>query len=189
MSGDVAWLVERFGSVVPQAMPAGGAAILVPFVAEADGWHLLFIRRAEHAGDPHSGQVAFPGGRFEPGDRDAAACALRETAEEIGLAPQDITVLGGLELQRTHLGYPVVPIVGVSRWPRPIQLERAEVADWFTVPVHWLADRRNLQPIEFSLENGSRANVEGFRDYRGQVIWGLTARVVLAALAQLQSAS
>jgi 8-oxo-dGTP pyrophosphatase MutT (NUDIX family) len=186
MSVDVAWLAERFSDARPLDMPAGGAAILVPFVPEVDGWHLLFIRRADQAGDPHSGQVAFPGGRFEPADRDAVACALRETAEEIGLPPQDITVVGGLELQRTHLGYPVVPVVGVSRWPRPIRLDHAEVADWFTVPVHWLADRSNLEPIEYGLADGSRTQVEGFRDYRGQVIWGLTARVVLATLAQLR---
>ncbi len=65
---------------------ARSAAVLVPLVCQDDDWHLLFTRRTDTVQD-HKGQVAFPGGAAEPGDRDRAETALREAWEEIGLPP------------------------------------------------------------------------------------------------------
>ena len=76
------------------------AAVLVPFVREAEGWHLLFIKRAERVDDAHSGQVAFPGGMVESGDMSPVDCALRETEEEIGLGADRVSVVGPLPSQR-----------------------------------------------------------------------------------------
>src|SRR6185369_10140026 len=72
------------------------AAVLVPQVPVGDDVHLLFIRRAADLAH-HRGQIAFPGGRYEPGDADPAACALRDAHEEIGLRPGDVRVLGTLD--------------------------------------------------------------------------------------------
>ncbi len=69
------------------------AAVLLPLIEHAGGLTLVFTERTDHLPD-HPGQVAFPGGRAEPGDRDPAATALRETHEEVGLAPERIAAMG-----------------------------------------------------------------------------------------------
>lgn len=89
---------------------------------------LLFIRRATRAGDPWSGQVAFPGGRAEPGDADLAATAAREAREELGLALEDAELIGQLD---------DLFAVGVRRGPRPLLIR----------PHVWAVPRRPaLQP-------------------------------------------
>lgn len=163
------------------------AAVLVPFVAETDGWHLLFIRRAERADDEHSGQVAFPGGRMDPGDSGAVACALRETEEEIGVAAGRVQLLGATAVQHTRAGYPVQPVVGLLPWPTPLRPDPSEVAHCFTVPLAWLADAGNRRPVRFRTPGGGEGQVAGFREYRGEHVWGLTARIVLDVIARLET--
>src|SRR5258708_17586252 len=80
------------------------AAVLVPVVKREHGLTVLFTRRTAHLND-HAGQISFPGGRSEPGDADAAETALREAAEEIGLAPAQVEVLGELPKYATVTGY------------------------------------------------------------------------------------
>src|SRR5260370_32713230 len=80
------------------------AAVLVPVVKREHGLTVLFTRRTAHLND-HAGQISFPGGRSEPGDADAAETALREAAEEIGLAAARVEVLGELHPYVTVTGY------------------------------------------------------------------------------------
>jgi 8-oxo-dGTP pyrophosphatase MutT (NUDIX family) len=63
---------------------------LIPFLQSQGEWHLLYIRRTSKLNDPHSGQVAFPGGALDPEDTSLQATALREMHEEIGIAPDDV---------------------------------------------------------------------------------------------------
>ncbi len=97
-------LVERF----PLEMLGGEpkpAAVLIPFLKQDDTWHVLFTRRTDTLPE-HSGQVAFPGGRADPGDSTPEVTALREAKEEIGLNPTDVRLLGRLDLSRYHLELP-----------------------------------------------------------------------------------
>src|SRR5690606_1673451 len=73
------------------------AAVLVPLLRQDDEWRLLYILRSVHEGDVHSGQVAFPGGRWEAAETRAEQAALREANEETGLEPKSIRLLGQLE--------------------------------------------------------------------------------------------
>ena len=75
--------------------PLVPAAVLVPLVDHPEGLTVLLTLRTLHLHD-HAGQVSFPGGRIEPGDSDAAAAALRETAEEVGLKPERVRLVGRL---------------------------------------------------------------------------------------------
>ena len=152
------------------------AAVLVPLVRIDDDWHLLLIKRSETVVD-HKGQVAFPGGACETDDDSLEATALRETAEEIGIAPQDVRILGRLRELVTVSGYCVAPIVGVIKWPYQLSLSPDEVSRAFAIPMLWLTDPKNR---ETRIQNrlGREVEVIYYRPYDGEVLWGATARMV-----------
>ncbi len=153
------------------------AAVLIPFVRVEGEWHLLLIRRAEHADDFHSGQVAFPGGGAHPGDPDAESTALRETYEEIGILPQDVRTLGRLNEFVTISSYRVTPVVGVIPWPYTFNIAQDEVSRVFTIPIAWLADPANSEIRSRELPPPYQPiSVIYFRPYDGEVLWGASAR-------------
>jgi 8-oxo-dGTP pyrophosphatase MutT (NUDIX family) len=161
------------------------AAVLVPLVWENSEWRLLFTRRTETV-QSHKGQVSFPGGAAEPGDEGPESTALRETAEEIGLNPQDVRVLGALASRPTVTGYWVTPIVGAVRWPYELRLAPLEVSRVFTIPLDWLASPGHWKERFRSLPNGFSENVVHYQAYDGEILWGASARITLDLLQALQ---
>ena len=121
------------------------AAVLIPMLRENDEWHLLFIRRTNIQGDMHSGQVAFPGGGMDDGDESIQETALRETQEELGIAPQDVQVLGKLNKFMTITNFLVTPFVGVLPWPYALKPSPEEVSNVFTIPLNWLNNPQNRE--------------------------------------------
>jgi len=104
------------------------AAVLVPLHIGGGGLHVVFTKRREDM-RRHPGEISFPGGRHEPTDADLLATALRETEEEIGLAPSEVEVLGALQPTPTiATGYSVYPFVGVIEPGRSWSLSPREVA-------------------------------------------------------------
>ncbi|MBI5164692.1 MAG: CoA pyrophosphatase, partial [Magnetospirillum sp.] len=123
--------------------PARPAAVLVPLVEREHALTVLLTRRTEHLYH-HPGQVSFPGGRLEDSDGgDAVACALRETAEEIGLAAVHVTVLGRLDDLVTGTGFVITPVVAMVTPPFSLALDAFEVADVFEVPLDFVLDPAN----------------------------------------------
>ncbi|MBM3583248.1 MAG: CoA pyrophosphatase [Alphaproteobacteria bacterium] len=118
------------------------AAVLVPLVDRAEGMTVILTRRSDDLPD-HAGQISFPGGRIEPHDADEAAAALRETAEEIGLPPEHVEILGSLAPYRTGTGYHITPVVGLIRPPFTLAPDPAEVAEVFEVPFDFVLDPAN----------------------------------------------
>ena len=166
--------------------PARPAAVLIPLLDNGGAWELLFIRRTQVEGDPHSGQVAFPGGRMDARDRDPQATALRETEEEIALAPERIEVLGQLEYMLTISNYKLTPVVGVLPWPVDLVPQPAEVERIFTIPLEWLAEPRHHRIEQRSLPNSKDAHpVIYFNEHDGELLWGVTAHIVLNFLQAL----
>ena len=166
------------------ATPPQLAAVLILFLRIENAWELLFIRRSYHPNDPHSGQVAFPGGRRNPGDRNSTITALREAAEEIGLTPSDVEILGSLPPNRTITNYLVTPIVGTLPWPYPVQPQPKEVDRIFTIPLIWLADPANRFTKVRSLDpnNTHQLSVDYFTSYSNEVLWGASARITINLL-------
>lgn len=165
-----AHLADRLNSGLK---PAG---VLIPiFDRGADLTVLLTERSAELK--HHAGQIAFPGGRMEEGDADIAATALRETREEVGIAPEQVTVAGYLTPMPTITGYAVTPVVGLVEAEVVLELDRSEVQEAFEVPLPFFLDRANER--------------EGLRHYQGRDIpvvefqferhriWGATAHMLL----------
>ena len=159
------------------------AAVLIPLVMNQQGWEVIFIRRTEVEGDMHSGQVALPGGRRERDDDSLTAAALRETHEELGVQPEDVTVLGQMNEFIAISNYRVTPFVGTLPWPYPIRKDDREVARWFTIPLAWLVDPANHRVEKRTLPNGlGEVPVVFFEDFDGEMLWGLSARIITELL-------
>ena len=165
-------------SDVPDRKIHTRASVLIPMFRMNGNWHLLFIRRTDLVKD-HKGQVAFPGGAAEPGDSSPEITALRETEEEIGLKPSEVNLLGRLNDLFTPTGYLIAPIIGQIKWPFEIKLSPQEVSRVFTIPIGWLADPANRAERYYQPQNGQRHKVIYFKDYDGELLWGITARLTL----------
>jgi 8-oxo-dGTP pyrophosphatase MutT (NUDIX family) len=159
------------------------AAVLIPFVKRDNEWHLLLIRRAEHAEDFHSGQVAFPGGGAHPGELGPETTALRESFEEIGIQPKDVHILGRLNEFVTISSYLVTPVVGVIPWPYSFSLAKDEVSRVFTIPIDWLANPENYEIRHRELPPPYQPiTVIYYQPYDGEVLWGASARYTVGLI-------
>lgn len=162
--------------------PHPGQAAVAMILAEGDNsLDVCFIRRTERRDDPWSGQVAFPGGRAGPLDRNARAVAERETFEEIGLKLQTRHLIGPLpvrpiERQALNVLSPFVYYVGAGAQAAARVRERHEVASVFWVPLQHLFDEDAATELEYPIA-GSPTRFPGIR-YGDHVIWGLTLRVL-----------
>jgi 8-oxo-dGTP pyrophosphatase MutT (NUDIX family) len=158
------------------------SAVLIPLLREDGQWRILFTRRTDHLAD-HSGQVAFPGGRSEPGDASPEDTALREAYEEIGLAPEKVRILGRTDSFITITNYCVTPVVGLIDWPFEIKLDLNEVSRVFTIPLSWLEDRRNYEILERKLPDPyPPVGVIYFEPYEEEILWGVSAQIMLNLL-------
>lgn len=154
------------------------AAVLIPLMRERGAWKILFTRRTNLV-ESHKGQVSFPGGACDEGETTPEETALRESTEEIGVAAANIRVLGKLADMVTVTSYRVTPVVGVIPWPTVFRLEAKEVERVFTIPLQWLADRRNRWEFPFP---GRARNLIAFHPFDGELVWGATARMTVEFL-------
>jgi 8-oxo-dGTP pyrophosphatase MutT (NUDIX family) len=125
----------------------------------------------------HAGQISFPGGRIEEGDASAAATALRETEEEIGLARESIEIIGRLDDYITGTGFLVAPIVGLIRPPYALNPDPSEVEATFEVPLAFLLDPANHRR-ESRVFNGVERRFYAM-PYGDKYIWGATAAMLM----------
>lgn len=154
------------------------AAVLIAlFLARADNTLRLWLVRRTDTLRAHSGQVALPGGKCEPGDRDASSTALREAEEEIGLAPTRVEMLGSLERTVTRTGYVVAPVVGWIEEGFVPNARACEVARAFSVR---LADFEALATEVVGPDGAGGTALPGAPAYfeEGEVVWGATAGIL-----------
>ncbi|MEZ5842941.1 MAG: CoA pyrophosphatase [Hyphomicrobiaceae bacterium] len=163
--------------------PMREAAVLVPVVAGAP-MTLLLTRRTEHLAR-HAGQVAFPGGRLEPGET-ALAAALREAEEEIGLAPDLVEPLGYLDGYRTGTGFHVTPVVALVTPGFTLALDPHEVAEAFEVPLAFLLDAANHRQDQREWRGRMRSYYA--MPYGEHYIWGATAGMIRNLSERLRAA-
>ena len=152
------------------------ASVLIPIVERERELTMLFTRRTAHLRS-HSGQISFPGGRAEPADPTPESTALRETHEEIGLAPERVRVLGRLGDYSTRTGYRITPVVGALSAPLELRPHAGEVDEVFEVPLSFLLDPRNHQRHSREFQGEMRwFYAIPYRDY---YIWGATAGMLV----------
>lgn len=188
------WSSERLRSALqarprhivdPADMPTHRpAAVLVPLVVRDGAPALVFTLRAASL-RVMGGQISFPGGRPEATDRDAAATAIREADEEIGVEPGIVEVLGALDDVPTPSGFIITPVVAtLAPPPAAYRPNPAEVAEVFEVPL-----ARFLEPGVL-VDNGDQerwGRLYRICEYHvdGRKIWGATARLTWMLLQTL----
>lgn len=154
------------------------AAVLLGLIdrPEPDVTTVLLTVRTAHLRD-HAGQVAFPGGRVDPGDDGPVATALREAQEEVGLPPELVEILGFLPPYDTVTGFHVQPVVGWVRPPPDFRPQPFEVADVFEVPLSFVLDPANHER-RHGVRNGRERSFYVL-PYENRYIWGATAGMLV----------
>ncbi len=165
----------------PRAEATVPAAVLVAITDRPEPGVILTVRR-EHL-RTHAGQIAFPGGRIDPGE-EAPQAALREAHEELGLEPAAVELLGAIEDYRTVTGYVVTPVIGVVPPDLPLYPHEHEVADWFEAPLAYLLDPAN-QRLQGALFQGKERTYYEIV-WNERRIWGATAAMIINLSRRLQ---
>jgi len=154
------------------------AAVLVPLFVREDSVHVVLTKRTDNV-RTHQGQVSFPGGAWEPGDRSLRETALREAHEEVGLRQSDIEILGVLDDTPTAVsGFIVRPFVSAIPHPYEFVHDAAEVAGMLAPRLDIFADvsRRREMIRE---RDGIRYPIY-YYDVDDEMVWGATARMLVA---------
>lgn len=163
------WLEQLKGDLTP-------AGVLIPLVERQAKVSVLMTQRAAEL-KHHAGQVSFPGGRMEAQDDSVEMTALRETHEEVGIAPEQVSIIGYLNTMPTITGYAVTPVVGLLRGEPVLVIDRTEVEYAFEVPLSFLLDRRNDVLVERKIRGATLPMIEFH--WENERIWGVTAMIIL----------
>lgn len=166
----------------PGPRPLIPSAVLIPIIARTAPT-VLFTRRAAGL-KRHAGQVSFPGGTADPSDASLIATALREAEEEVGLAPDFVTIAGCLAVYETVTGFAVLPVVGLVEPGFALRPDAREVEKVFEVPLAFLMDPANCRR-EGGDWNGRKRYTYAF-SWQSHYIWGATAAIVVALSRQLR---
>lgn len=158
----------------PHGRPPVQAAVLIALVKRAEGLSILYTERSPDLRS-HSGQIAFPGGKVDPTDKDAADAALREAWEEVGLDPAEARVLGFMPLYYTGTNYLITPVVAVVEPTRPFIPNPGEVRSVFEVPLDYLMTPGSYSTLRIK-RNGQEHRTWQI-EHSGLVIWGITANL------------
>ena len=151
------------------------AAVLMPITRNENPELVLTLRASGLS--THSGEVAFPGGRRDPDDKDLAHTALREAQEEVGLAPGLVQMVGPLSPLISRYGMRVTPFVGIVPDFVEYQPNDGEIAAVFQVPLHFFCE--DVREVTHRIDYHGRSWYVPCYRYENFKIWGLTAIMVV----------
>ncbi len=159
---------------VPQTTSAVPAAVLIALVRRENHYSVLYTERSKNLRS-HSGQIAFPGGKIDVSDKDAAAAAIREAEEELAIKPQDVEILGYMDTMFTGTNYLITPVVGIVRPSAPFIANEQEVASFFEVPLDFLMRATSYQSFDVWFANRQQKTWK--IEFEKKIIWGITAHL------------
>jgi len=165
----------------PAAPGLRSAGVLVPLRDIGGEITVTLSRRTERV-PHHKGQICFPGGSRDPGDRDLLGTALREAEEELGIRRGDVELLGAMERVPTVTGFCIQPFVARIPWDARFHLDGFEVAETFDAPLSAFTDLSRYRAACTTFLG--KPYMVYFLDYDRFTIWGATARI-LHSLAEL----
>ena len=155
--------------------PKRTAAVLVPILDRTEPEILLTVRSEMLS--QHPGQVSFPGGAVDRGDRSAVSTALREAEEEIGLDFSQVSPLGFLDRLDTISDYRVLPVVGLVKSSFVSSPDHLEVSEVFTIPMKLAIDHDAYS--HHTIRREGQSTVVSSLDWQGHRVWGVTAAILL----------
>ncbi len=159
------------------------SGVLVLFYEKNNEIYLPLTQRHDYGGT-HSGQVSFPGGKWEPEDIDIIHTAKREAREEIGIPEDRVAIIGQLsDLFIPPSNFKVSPIVGYTDHTPEFTIDSYEVKELLEVPLDHLLDETVIKRKEITVSNGFKLNAPYF-ELEGKVVWGATA-MMLSELKEL----
>ena len=159
--------------------PRRTAGVLCLLYPKDNEWHIPLMERAARKHDPHSKQISFPGGYHEESDPSYEYTALRETEEEFGISPEEITILG----QLTPLYIPaseflVYPFVGYCKTTPQFQPDEKEVEMILESPLHHLRQSSTKKETPMTFSSGFTMKSVPYFDVDGHVVWGATSMML-----------
>jgi len=194
ISKELPWIIrDLLNKRTPKPIEGQGsllrrAAVLVPLFKADSEYRVLFTKRTDTV-EAHKGQISFPGGRIEEEDGSPLETALRESDEEIGLSRKDVTVLGQMDDARTvSSNYIVHPFVGLIPYPYEFKTSAQEVKELLEVPFHVFLSRDSCGENSPVIYEGATYQTPAYR-YKGEVIWGATARIMRNLAKMLRESS
>jgi len=150
------------------------AAVLIA-ITEREEPGMLLLHRPSNMRS-HPGQIAFPGGKLDPGE-NAVEAALREANEELGIPEQEVRIIGTSDIYHTHSGFEITPVLGMVPPDLEIVPNPTEVAQWFEAPADFVLDPANHEQQWIEWEGSMRAYYE--IPWHGHQIWGVTAAILV----------
>jgi len=180
------WIDDSAGPAPPPAAEARPAAVLIGLVERPQGMTVLLTRRADTM-RRHTGQIALPGGRRDPGETPWET-ALREAEEEVGLDRRFVSLAGLSTPILTYSGYMITPVVGFVREGFELTPNPDEVADIFETPFGFLMDPANHEQRVYEFDDGQTRQYYAMT-HDDRFIWGVTARILRALYERLYGAA
>ena len=175
--------LEELKRMQPGKLPKQ-SAVLVLFYPDYSETKLVFIKRPVDD-TVHSGQIAFPGGRVEPEDKDIVQTALREANEEVNIDPSEVTILGALsKLHIPPSNFDVFPVISYSD-SRPNFKGNYEVDKILEIRLEELIDPLTITTKTINHRLGKLVDVPCYF-IEGEIIWGATAMMVSELLALIR---
>jgi len=137
---------------------------------------ILFVKRSDRVAH-HKGQISFPGGIVETWDGSRLETALREAQEEIGLPPDAVEILGSLDDTETNATqFVITPFVGLVRGSVTYIPDEREIERVLQLPLSGFLNPANFRVEQW--ERGGRLQPVYFYEVEGEVVWGVTARIL-----------
>ena len=163
---------DRITAAAEGLMPAAVMLLLYP----KDGEFCVLLNKRSMTVEHHKGEMSFPGGARDPEDADFEETALRETEEEMGIARNDITILGRLDDNVTRSNFLVKVFVGTIPYPYEFKPSSHEIAEVVEIPLSVLRDPATLR-WDSRIENGERVAVRSY-GYQQHLVYGATAKIL-----------
>lgn len=172
--------LQRFLLQAPEARCSAAshipAAVLLPIVSLPGQTDKLVLTQRSDQLRHHPSQISFPGGKLDPQDANLAATALRETHEEIGIAPQFFKLIGELPQHQTVTNFVIHPFLASCDTPLNFKLNQHEVARVMQLPLTAFLNLNNYHTYHFR-RHGKLQEVY-FIEVDNNVIWGATAKIL-----------
>jgi len=154
------------------------AAVLLALFQKKSDWHIIYMKRSTRVPeDKHSGQISFPGGKYEEDDDSLEHCAIRETVEELGIRADTIKILGALSPIFVYVsGFVVYPYLAVLKSLPEYDLQESEVEQVYEVPLSYIIKQDSISVKDIHIRNTKIKDVP-YIDIEGETLWGATAMI------------